>query len=199
MRIIGGAKRGARLKPPAPSTRGIRPTPDMVRESLFNILGQDLSGIAFLDLFAGTGAVGLEAVSRGAARCVLVDRSPEAAALCRDNARRLGMEERVQVLELDARRALERLAARGARFDVVFAGPPFGEPPERVALLGAALASLRLLEEGGVFVLQAPRAGFGPPPEGLRVVDDRAYGSNRLVFHRPAAGTHGEGEGEQAP
>lgn len=159
----------------------------MVRQSLFNILGQDMTGRKVLDLYAGTGGVGLEAVSRGASSCVLVDKGAEAAGLCRRNAERLAFTDRVEVLVMDVTEAVERLASRGLRFDLVFAGPPFSEKTETIGALCAAIARPGLLAPGGVFVLQLPSRGFEPPAaEDLLLVKDRSYGTNRLLFYEEA-------------
>jgi 16S rRNA (guanine966-N2)-methyltransferase len=119
VRIVGGAWRSRRIEVAARS--GLRPTPDRVRETLFNWLGQDLSGLACLDLFAGSGALGFEAASRGAARVVLLENDRAAlAALARSRAA-LGAAQ----VEIVRGEALAYLARRGERFDVVFLDPPF--------------------------------------------------------------------------
>src|SRR5689334_4596427 len=108
MRIVAGSARGRALK--GPRSAAIRPTADRVRESIFNILGQWLDGQRVLDLYAGTGALGLEAVSRGAARAVLVDSGKEAVSLCRQNAKDLGFGGQVTVVAMPVERAVEALA-----------------------------------------------------------------------------------------
>ena len=118
MRIIGGRARGRKLR--RPQGLSLRPTPDRVREALFNILGSEVEGAAFLDLYAGTGAVGLEALSRGAATAVLVEKDPAHAGLCRDNLADSGLEGG-RVLEMPAARALQRLGGQRARFDLIYA------------------------------------------------------------------------------
>jgi 16S rRNA (guanine966-N2)-methyltransferase len=123
VRIIGGRHRGRRI--PVPEAPGLRPTPDRVRETLFNWLGQDLAGQATLDLFAGTGALTLEAASRGAASAVAVERNATLARALRDAASRIGAEA-IEVHVGDALRYLER---ETRRFDVVFLDPPFAEDP----------------------------------------------------------------------
>ncbi|HEY8554157.1 MAG TPA: 16S rRNA (guanine(966)-N(2))-methyltransferase RsmD [Burkholderiales bacterium] len=119
IRIIGGRWRSRRLEVPA--AEGLRPTPDRVRETLFNWLAPYIEGARCLDLFAGTGALCLEALSRGAAEVVMVERSAEAVRRLRENVARLGAEG-AEVVALDA---LEYLAGRPRRFDVVFIDPPF--------------------------------------------------------------------------
>jgi 16S rRNA (guanine966-N2)-methyltransferase len=158
--------------------------PDRVRQSLFDILGQDMTGLRLLDLFCGTGAVGLEAASRGAARCVLVDSGREAVQVCGRNIDRLAMPGRVSLMPIDAARAVEELAGRGETFDVVFAGPPFRLSVEAVRTLAERVAASPLLAEGGLVVVQL-RSDVGSfAPGGLTLVDDRTYGINRLFFFR---------------
>ncbi len=121
MRIITGTARGARLK--APRGLSTRPTADRVRESLFSILGSRVQGRRVLDLFAGTGSLGLEALSRGAAQAVFVDRAT--AGVLRDNASHTHLEDKARILGSDVFPAMERLAGAGERFDLVFCDPPY--------------------------------------------------------------------------
>lgn len=103
----------------------MRPTPDRVRETLFNWLGQDLSGRSCLDLFAGSGALGFEAASRGADRVVMVDSSPKVLASLAANARLLNAGERLEIVRADAVKFASSLRSAGSRFDVLFLDPPF--------------------------------------------------------------------------
>jgi 16S rRNA (guanine(966)-N(2))-methyltransferase RsmD len=149
-RIIGGAGKGRRLKTAAGDAT--RPTGARVRQSLFDILAPRIPGCRFLDAFAGNGGVGLEALSRGAARVVLVDRSAAALEAARENARLLAQAGgEVQVFRQEAGTALAALAAEGRQFDVVYLDPPYAsdlyEP-----LLG--LSGERLLAAGGVVVAE---------------------------------------------
>jgi 16S rRNA (guanine966-N2)-methyltransferase len=122
MRIIGGLYKGRRLG----TVRGtIRPTSDRLRESLFDVLGTSVHGSSWLDLFAGSGAVGLEALSRGARQVVFNDRDPEAIALLKKNLALCGIEIGYQVRNEDAFVALRRLAGKSA-FDFIFLDPPYG-------------------------------------------------------------------------
>lgn len=122
VRIIGGDWKRTRL--PVADKPGLRPTPDRVRETLFNWLGQRLDGQRCLDLFAGSGALGFEAASRGAARVVMVERSAKAVAQLRANQTRLGAR-MIEIAEADALRLAANLAP--GSFDVVFLDPPFGD------------------------------------------------------------------------
>ncbi len=121
VRIIGGVWRRRLLR--FPESEGLRPTPDRVRETLFNWLGQDLTGLSCLDLFAGSGALGFEAASRGAERVVLVEKAPRVLAALRQNAERLGADP--ARLEIRAGDALQYAAAARERFDLVFVDAPF--------------------------------------------------------------------------
>jgi 16S rRNA (guanine966-N2)-methyltransferase len=146
VRVIGGAWRKSVLHFPA--VAGLRPTPDRVRETLFNWLGQDLGGSTCLDLFAGSGALGFEAASRGARRVVLVERDSRAAGALRSNATRLS----AGTLEVVASDAMAWLARAKERFDVVFVDPPF-----RQNVLPDVLARLpRVLESGARVYVEGP-------------------------------------------
>jgi 16S rRNA (guanine966-N2)-methyltransferase len=169
LRIIGGTWRGRRLR--FSPVRELRPSPDRVRETVFDWLQGVIPGARCLDLFAGSGAFGFEAVSRGADRAVLVDENPQVVAWLRANAGRL-MAERVQVVQADAEAYLKR---PGEPFDVVFLDPPY-----RSRLLEQCA---RLLEENGWLApaahiyLEAPAASGAPAvPEGWRLVRSRQAG-----------------------
>lgn len=182
MRIVAGRHRGRRLV--APEGDAVRPTHDRARESLFNILehGQPpLVGSRFLDLFAGTGANGLEAVSRGAAAAMLVERDEAALRAMNANRTALGEERTVGILRADA----TRLPRASQPYDVAFLDPPWGS-----GLHAAALASLMaggwLVPGGRVVCELSPRETLSPPP-GLEVEDERRYGKARFVFLRATA------------
>ncbi len=123
VRIIAGAWRRRVLH--FPDALGLRPTPDRVRETLFNWLGQDLAGWSCLDLFAGSGALGFEAASRGAERVVLVDAAPKVVAALAENARQIGAESRLEIVRADAVKFGSSLFSTGSRFDVLFLDPPY--------------------------------------------------------------------------
>jgi 16S rRNA (guanine966-N2)-methyltransferase len=149
VRIIGGEYRGRRIA--VPDRPGLRPTPDRVRETLFNWLGQRLDGLACLDLFAGTGALGFEAASRGAARAVLVE--SDAIAFRGLEAARQAIGLRVELVHGDALRYLER---DGERFDVVFLDPPFVQNAEQNALAAALERLPRRLAARARAYVEAP-------------------------------------------
>jgi 16S rRNA (guanine966-N2)-methyltransferase len=181
MRIIGGSRRGRKLVDWEES--GIRPMRDFVRGALFNILVELVPEAAFLDLYAGTGSVGLEALSRGARSCTFVDASPAACAIVRRNLDSLDLLDVGQVLQGDAQHSIEELARRGRRFDIIFVGPPYYQ--ELVPATLDALADGRLLAKDPIVVAEIQKdetleAEYGV----LQRVDERKYGDNRLLFYR---------------
>jgi 16S rRNA (guanine966-N2)-methyltransferase len=174
VRIQAGKWKGRRLEVP----EGARPTSGRARAALFDVLGPDrLANARVLDLFAGSGAVGLEAVSRGAAAAVLVE--SDARAIARTCDRLSATPEEVRVVAGDAGSALAGLGRRGEKFDLVFSDPPYSAGAAGVARALADAAEL--LAEGGVLIVQADAGEAVPPPRGLRAVARRAYGRN--VFH----------------
>jgi 16S rRNA (guanine(966)-N(2))-methyltransferase RsmD len=183
MRIVAGTARGRALAAPKPTSRHIRPTADRVRETLFNILGQWLDGQTVLDLYAGTGALGLEAVSRGASRAVLVDQDKEALSLCRQNTDHLGFGEQVEILAQPVGRAMEGLGKRGQTFDLIFADPPYAARAVQEVLEGVARAGL--LAPGGTVIVEHDKREPAPEShEGFSRVDGRVFGDTMVSFFR---------------
>ena len=182
MRIIGGRARGRRLR--GPGDLALRPTPDRVREALFNVLAWEVAGAAFLDLFAGTGAVAAEALSRGAAGAVLVEKLPEHAAIARDNLQRCDLADLGQILELPVGAALERLSAEGARFRLIYIDPPYADAAARQDVL-AQLVRRDLLEAAARVILELPAREGPPSVAGLARERVRRYGDTALAFYSP--------------
>jgi 16S rRNA (guanine(966)-N(2))-methyltransferase RsmD len=180
VRIVGGALKGRKLASPRGS--GTRPTAGKVREALFDILGSRVAGVDFLDLFAGTGAVGLEALSRGARRAVLVERSAGAFRILLENAARTGLEDRCRLLKMPAARALSLLAGEGWRFGVAFFDPPYADPtwPE----LLVRLAECSCWEEGGLLVVEAAAGKAPAVPPGFEAGRSYRYGDTALHLFR---------------
>jgi 16S rRNA (guanine966-N2)-methyltransferase len=180
VRIVGGRFRGRRLKTPADER--VRPTTDRVRESLFNILlhmnPPVLDGAVVLDMFAGTGALGLEALSRGAARAVFVDLDPGSLALVRENIAAVGAEHLCQVLKADA----TRLASSTAAATLAFLDPPYGKALVAPALAAAARGGW--LRPGAVIVVETAAEEDAALPADFRQTDLRHYGGSRIVFSR---------------
>ncbi|MEW5827014.1 MAG: 16S rRNA (guanine(966)-N(2))-methyltransferase RsmD [Candidatus Bipolaricaulota bacterium] len=188
MRIIGGTRRGRRLV--EWDEEGIRPMRDFVRSALFNIVSDFVSEAAFLDLYCGTGSVGLEALSRGAATCTFVDHSPEACAIVRRNLDVLDFLAQAHVVTADAVSALPELGRLGRRYDLVFVGPPYYR--ELVPRTLAALAVEPVLADDPVVAAEIHAServaeAYG----GLTLVDLRKYGDNQLAFYR-GSGPSGE-------
>jgi len=177
VRIIGGRWRRRRIAVAA--RPGLRPTPDRVRETLFNWLQPHLEGACCLDLFAGSGALGLEAASRGAARVVMVERDPLVARHLREQAAALGAE----TVEVVAAEALAWLAGSDERFDLCFLDPPYGE----VALerLCAALAEGSLLRPGARVYLEGAEP-IDPAALGPRWTLLRSNRAGRVRYHLAA-------------
>ena len=182
-RIIAGSARGRRIRVPA---GGTRPTTDRVRESLFASLDHLLggfSGMRVLDLYAGSGALGLEAVSRGADRAVLVEKDRSTAAIARANAATVGLADRVQVQAGSVR---SHLAGPAEPFDLVLADPPYAIP---AADLAQALAALTRdwLAPGAVIVVERPtRGGDITWPDGIVALRQVRYGGTTLWYGRAA-------------
>jgi len=179
MRIIGGRLKGRVLK--APASDAIRPTSDRLRESIFNILAHNhpehLAGTV-VDLFAGTGAMGIEALSRGARKALFVDDGSEARALIRANIDALGLGGQTRVFRRDARKL--GLAPAGERYDLAFLDPPYGK--------GMAVSALVALHDGGWLVADAlvviEEAANTPIdlPQGYDAIETRVYGDTQVVF-----------------
>jgi 16S rRNA (guanine966-N2)-methyltransferase len=180
MRIVGGEFRGRPLA--TPRSNAIRPTIDRTREAVFNVLahryGEKLEGGRVLDLFAGTGALGLEALSRGASYCVFIEESAEGRGLIRDNVEAFGLTGRTKIFRRDATQLGE--AGTLAPFGLVFADPPygkgFGERALRSAKAGGWLAPRALC-----VVEEAASAPF-EPGAGFSVMDERGYGETVIRF-----------------
>ena len=181
-RIIAGSHKGRRLK--APKGLDVRPTGARVKQTLFDILAPRLSGCRFLDAFAGSGGIGLEALSRGASRVVMIDVSAGAVAAIRENLEALGGEAaRAQVFRQDARIGLAALADTGVRFGVVFLDPPYDSGLYEPVL--EQITAMRLLEPEGVVV--AEHFHKTPLPErigGLFRYRQVRIGDHLLSFYR---------------
>jgi 16S rRNA (guanine966-N2)-methyltransferase len=186
MRVIGGNARGRQLK--VPKGQALRPTAGRVKESLFDILPHDLSGAKILDLFAGTGNLTIEALSRGAVEAILVDSSAQSGKAIRENLRRLNLASRGKLWMMPVSRALPLLARQGETFDLIFMDPPY----ER-RLIEPALKIIDkeiLLRDSGVLIAEhSVREPITFHLETLHLTDQRRYGSTTLSFFRPITQT----------
>jgi pantetheine-phosphate adenylyltransferase/16S rRNA (guanine(966)-N(2))-methyltransferase RsmD len=156
LRVIAGTARGVRL---APVPKGVRPTADRVRESLFNSLGQYFDGGEVLDLYAGTGSLGIEALSRGADRAVFVEKNGSALSALRENLRRTRFQQRAEVVRGEVHKVLARMVAEGRQFNLIFADPPYRIAASEV---GGVLSGARaLLAPEGRVVIESGEAPAG--------------------------------------
>jgi 16S rRNA (guanine966-N2)-methyltransferase len=192
MRIVGGRHRGRRLI--APPGEAVRPTSDRAREALFNILshgkfatsGLPFAGKPVLDAFAGTGALGLEALSRGGGAAVFIETDREALAALRRNIAALGEEDSVHIVAGDATRP-PRATMRCA---LAFLDPPYRSGLAAPAL--SALAAAGWLTDDALAVVEVAAREPLPAPDGFGLIDERVYGAARLVFFRREAAPPGE-------
>lgn len=184
MRVVGGAFRGRALA--APRSSAIRPTGDRTREAVFNILthayAADLEGARVLDLFAGTGALGIEALSRGASHALFIEESAEGRGLIRDNVEAMGLQGRTKIFRRDA--TLLGEAGTIQPFGLVFADPPYGRGLAEKAL-AAALAGGWLMPGALAVVEEAASTPFSEPA-GFAHLDRRDYGDTCVTFCRLA-------------
>lgn len=170
MRVIAGKARRLLLKTiDGPDTR---PTTDRIKETLFNILNPDLADAAFLDLFAGSGGIGIEALSRGADKAVFVEKNPKAADCIRENLKTTHLEEDGTVIACDVLTGLRRLEDQGIVFDFVFMDPPYGQEAERSVL--EYLSDSSLIDEDSAVIVEAAL------PTGFDYLDDLGYVLDRV-------------------
>ena len=177
MRVIAGSYRGRRLQ--APAGAATRPTSDRVREALFSVLGARVQGARVLDLFAGSGALGIEALSRGAADATFVDSAPAAIRAIRANLEALGAI--AEVRRADARRFLGGASAAARQYDLVFLDPPYRLTGRLGSELTAALPAV--LAPGAAVVAESDRRA--PLELGLPILDERRYGDTLIRIHAP--------------
>lgn len=181
MRVIGGVARGRVLK--AFKGLSIRPTPDRVREAIFNIL-PDPSGKDILDLFAGTGAMGIEALSRGGEQCVFVDKNPVSIRVIKRNLEICGFMNRATILQMDVGKALRSLGKKGGRFNLIFIDPPY-----QTSLMGETIMAIEdagLIQSDGIVVAESSkRMVWEGGLKRLKLIDRRVYGDTVVTFLNP--------------
>ena len=178
MRVVAGSARGLRLD--VPSGRDVRPTADRVREALFSSLGARVRGARVLDLFGGSGALGVEALSRGAALAVIVELQKRAAEVVAANLVRTGLAERARLIRGDALKVIPSLAAERVVFDIVFLDPPYAG--DLAALSLAAVVEQGILATGGIVVVEHDKRGAVAKPAGVVVASVKAYGDTALTY-----------------
>lgn len=191
MRVVAGKAKGRRLK--APKGLGLRPTADRVKESLFNILPRSLSGYRVLDLYAGTGNLTVEALSRGANEALLVDNAREARKAIQENLGALGFVDKARIWQSQVLRAIRQLSRRKETFDLVFVDPPYEKGLVEPTL--RAIGSAGILTGSGLVVAEhSVRERVETNYGSLRLQDQRRYGATVVSFfgHAGAAVTDGE-------
>lgn len=182
MRVIAGSARGRKLHPPAGSR--IRPTADRVKEALFSSLVSrfgSFDGLDVLDLFAGSGGLGIEALSRGAAKAVFVDSHPDSITLTKSNLLLTGLTDAATLVTMDAGKALQRFATEGKIYDIIFIDPPYKEIELTQRVLNM-LADHSLLSPDGMAVFETESSFELTPPESFRMTSRKVYGDTALSF-----------------
>ncbi|PLS86726.1 MAG: hypothetical protein CYG60_05710 [Actinobacteria bacterium] len=185
LRIVAGEARGVRL---APVPEGVRPTADRVREALFNSLGQFFDGGEVLDLYAGTGALGIEALSRGYERATFVEKNRRAAAVIRENLGRTRLTDRAEVVRGDVRGEVERLAREGREYRLIFADPPYRIAESEIGEVLPLL--MALLAPGGRVVVESGGPLGAQQAESAKGVSRRYGGTTVTIFERPEPTMH---------
>ncbi len=180
MRVIAGTRRHLLLKT-VPGL-AVRPTTDRTKETLFNILNPYLADCSFLDLFSGSGAIGIEALSRGASEAVLAEQSSEALACIRENLKTTKFTQEARLLAMDVRQAITKLEEEGRSFDIIFMDPPFDNELEKIVL--HQLAGTSLVMEDTLIVVEASLAtDFSYLDRiGLEMIREKRYKNNKHVF-----------------
>ena len=183
MRVIAGEARGHKLF--APDGLHTRPTADRVKEALFSVLAPDIRGCAFLDLYSGSGAIGIEALSRGAAWAVFVDEDHHSAACIQKNLEKTRMGHLGQVMTTPVSYTIASLARQKASFDIIFMDPPYGGDHIEETL--KSLAQTPILREGGLVIAEtaADQAVTFASRYGFHLIKEKQYNIARLVFWQP--------------
>lgn len=181
MRIVAGEARGRKIS--APKGNNTRPTLDRVRENLFNIIQNDIAGRQVLDLFSGSGALGLEALSRGAARAVLVDHDRKANYVQRLNVEALGYQDRARIIKADWSAAIQQLRDENTEFDIVFLDPPY----EADYLQAVFKALIPLISGNTLVILEHEGKKEFYPPEQYHCIKHRTWGYCGISIFKLAA------------
>ncbi len=178
MRVIGGCARGRVLK----TRKGneTRPTADRVKESLFNILASLLPGSCFLDVFAGNGGIGIEALSRGASKCVFIEKNSHCVRIINDNLRLTGLEDRGKIIHREVDISLLELSNRKEKFEIIFLDPPYHSPDLGLAL--GRIASGSLLAKNGILVVEHHRQDKDWYTQDWQISREKKYGDTMLSF-----------------
>lgn len=187
MRVISGIAKNKRLK--APTGMKTRPITDMIKEALFNVLGSNIENKYFLDLFSGSGSVGIEALSRGAYKAVFVDSSNAAVKVIKENLLHCNLMDRAEIYCNDVFKALEILERRGCKFQYIFVDPPFTNEGIFIKVI-TALDGFNILEDNGVLVIRSHK-GKDMPDKLQTIYKDRCknYGESTLHYYHLMGGS----------
>ena len=181
MRVISGKVRGLKLN--TPKNQDVRPTTDRVKENLFNMINSYIMDSNILDLFAGTGSLGIECLSRGAKNCVFIDISKESIAIVKSNIKKARVENESLVLNLDFKDAVSRLQSQKNKFDVIFMDPPYYKEMFVDAL--EKIDNANLLDEEGIIVVEHDTKDILPDKVNrLEKTKDKKYGNTTLTFYK---------------
>lgn len=180
MRVIAG--KAGRLKLVTPAGELVRPTTDRIKETLFNIINNRLFDISFLDMFAGSGGIGIEALSRGAADAVFVENSIKSIECIRKNLETTRLGSQARILQCDAADAVRRLFDEKKHFDIIFMDPPYEKGFEKLILEG--ISKMPILETDGIIIIESSvKTDFDfAAALGFEVTREKVYGSNKHVF-----------------
>ena len=179
MRIVGGQFKGRRL---TTKKVRIRPTKSLTREALFDLLGSKVKNKSFLDLYAGFGVVGIEALSRGAKQTVFVDRNWRCCAAIRENLKEFGVSEKGEVIRSTVQRGLNLLRKEERRFDLIFLDPPYSLPEKEVKEV--LEKSKEVLKKNGIVIFEHLSKRLLPELNGLSLKKEKRYGSSTLSLYR---------------
>ena len=187
MRIISGTSKGRKLV--TPRSQSLRPTSDRVKESIFNILQDDIVGKVVLDLFAGTGNLGIEALSRGAKKTIFVEKGRQALRLIQRNLTQFGLEERSEILPKDAIRAIGILKQRGESFDLILMDPPYEKGLIQRTLM--KLNSYPIYHKDSILVIEHNRREpLSTVMDGWNLIRQRRIGDTVISFLTPQGENH---------
>lgn len=178
MRVISGSARGLKLK--APEGLSTRPTTDRIKESLFNIIAADLYDCRFLDLFSGSGAIAIEALSRGAKKAVMVDADIKSIRVINHNVASARVNDRAEVIKSDVAAAISRLGTRGDKFDIIFMDPPYNRDFVNRTLNNLVKADI--LSDSGYIIAEQSMEDDVPEISGLRVWRIKDYKITKMTF-----------------
>ncbi|MFL0195952.1 16S rRNA (guanine(966)-N(2))-methyltransferase RsmD [Clostridium sp. WILCCON 0269] len=182
MRVIGGLARGRKLM--SPDGYGTtRPTLDRVKESMFNIIQNRIYGACVLDIFAGTGSLGLEAVSRGAKKCYLVDKDKDTFFFLKKNVENLGFSEMCETINVDSHKFLKEIVGKKEIFDIIFIDPPYKK--DMIPPIIEIVESEKLLREGGIIVTKIDTSEkMYDGKDSIILSDYRKYGNTTVCFYK---------------